>query len=94
MFGPRGVVSRTDAVRAMIVPLAWLAFTMVRGPVVNDWYPYEFMQVSDHGHPRVLFNIVVVAVLFAAIAGSGVLLDRARRQPGPAEALASPSVSD
>jgi hypothetical protein len=96
VFGPRGLASRTDAVRAMVVPLAWLVFTMVRGPIVDDWYPYEFMEVPDHGYPRVLLNIAIVAVLFAAIAAGAVLLDRllTRRQPGPVKALTSPSVSD
>ena len=31
VFGPRGLASQTDALRAVLVPFAWLVFTLV-GP--------------------------------------------------------------
>ena len=74
-FGPRGLATRADALRAVLVPLAWLVFTMLRGPVV-DWYPYPFMDVTDLGYGRVLLNLLVVAVLFVALALGAVAVDR------------------
>lgn len=74
-FGPRGLASREDALRATLVPLAWLAFTLVRGPIV-DWYPYPFLDVPVEGYVRVLLNAVIVAVLFVALALGAVALDR------------------
>jgi hypothetical protein len=75
VLGPRGLATRADALRAMVVPGAWLVFTMLRGPIV-DWYPYGFMDVTELGYPRVLVNLLLVAALFGALALGAVALDR------------------
>jgi len=56
--------------------VAWLVFTLVRGPLVGDYYPYPFLDVAQHGHPTVLVNSAVVAVLFLGLAAGAHLLDR------------------
>jgi hypothetical protein len=62
-FGPRGSADRA-AVRASIaIPVAWLAFTLVRGPFASDFYPYPFIDVADLGYPRVLLNVALVTGL-------------------------------
>ena len=54
VFGPRRTVT-TDVVRgAVVIPVVWLAFTLVRGPLAGDFYPYPFVDVADLGLPRVL----------------------------------------
>ena len=66
VFGPRGSVDVRTIGLAALVPLAWLVFTLIRGPIV-DWYPYPFLDVRDHGYPQVLLNSAVVALLFVAL---------------------------
>jgi hypothetical protein len=94
-FGPRGLASRDDALSATLVPLAWLAFTLVRGPIV-DWYPYPFLDVSVEGYVRVLVNALIVAVLFFVLALGAVALDGwlARRVAPGTAAAASPASLD
>ena len=82
VFGPRGLVSARDIGLATLVPLAWLVFTLIRGPIV-DWYPYPFLDVRDHGYPRVFANCVLVGLLFLALAAGARALDRVLdRTPG------------
>jgi hypothetical protein len=84
VFGPRGLVDVRTIGLAALVPLAWLAFTLVRGPIV-DWYPYPFLDVRDHGYPQVLLNSTVVALLFLALGFGAWVADRAlARRPARA----------
>jgi hypothetical protein len=48
-------------------PLAYVAYTLVRGPIV-DWYPYPFLDPRQNGYGEVLLNSVFVAVVIAALA--------------------------
>jgi hypothetical protein len=52
-------------------PAAWLAYTLVRGAVV-DWYPYPFVDVSELGYAGVLGRSAVLTLGFAL--GAAVLL--------------------
>ncbi len=61
---------------SLLYPLAWLVFTLVRGPI-SDFYPYPFLDVRVLGYPAVLLNCVVVAVLFVALAAAAAAFDRA-----------------
>jgi hypothetical protein len=47
-------------------PLAYLAYSLIRGPIAH-WYPYPFMDPSQHGYVGVLITSVVIAVILAAI---------------------------
>ena len=76
VFGPRGRTSWRTVWLATIFPVAWLVFTLVRGPLVGDYYPYPFLDVGQHGYPTVLANSAVVAVLFLGLAAGAHLLDR------------------
>jgi hypothetical protein len=76
VFGPRGLVDLRDIGLAALVPLAWLVFTLLRGPIV-DWYPYPFLDVRDHGYPQVVLNCALVALLFVALAAGARAADRA-----------------
>jgi hypothetical protein len=84
-FGPRGQLSRRIVVLAAIAPVCWLVYALVRGANVqdrdgNDFYPYPFMNVPEHGYPVVLANCAIVAVLFVAICTAALWGDR--RLPG------------
>jgi hypothetical protein len=76
VFGPRGRTSWRTVWLAAIFPVAWLAFALVRGPLVGDYYPYPFLDVGEHGYPRVLLSSAVVASLFLGLAAVAYLLDR------------------
>ncbi|MBI2683876.1 MAG: Pr6Pr family membrane protein, partial [Actinobacteria bacterium] len=85
LFGPRGHLSLRTALLAIIAPVGWLVYALVRGTFVrdrfgNDYYAYPFMNVPDHGYPVVLLNLSIVAVLFLAVSFGALALDR--RLPG------------
>ena len=84
IFGPRGALSRRIVVLAVIGPVIWIAYALVRGANVqdrfgDDYYPYPFMDVQEHGYPVVLVNVSIVAVLFLAISFGALALDRRLR---------------
>jgi hypothetical protein len=49
--GPRGQATARAAWLSPLYPLAWLAFTLIRGAVIN-WYPYPFIDVTKLATPR------------------------------------------
>ncbi len=48
-------------------PLAYVAYTLLRGPIV-DWYPYPFLDPRRNGSGEVLLSSVFVAMVIAALA--------------------------
>jgi hypothetical protein len=79
VFGPRGLVSRADVLPALVWPVLWLVVVLATGPVF-DWYPYPFVDVSEHGLGVVLLNCLGITVLFLALAFAMEWADR--RLPG------------
>lgn len=67
LFGPRGLTSWRIAGLTLLYPLAWMAFTLVRGSIV-DFYPYHFIDVDTLGYGKVAANGVWIAFLFVAVA--------------------------
>jgi hypothetical protein len=86
VFGPRGLATYRVAAFALIFPLAWGAFTLLRGPTAG-FYPYPFIDVRSLGYPRVLVNVALVGVLFYGLALAAAALDR--RLPGRRPELAA-----
>ena len=82
MAGPRGQAARPQVLGALLWPLLWGAFTLVRGSITG-WWPYPFINVDELGWARVLVNLLGVAVLFGAGGAGYVVADRAlgRRSP-------------
>ena len=81
VFGPRGALSRRVVLLGVIAPVCWIVYALVRGALVqdrfgNDYYPYPFMNVPEHGYPAVLVNVCLVAALFLAISFGALWLDR------------------
>jgi hypothetical protein len=67
-------------------PVAWFAYTLVRGEGEN-WYPYPFVDVMRHGYGRVLLNAGIMLALFAGAAVAYVWIGNwrarsIREQPG------------
>ncbi len=75
MFGPRGLTSARIVYWTLSFPLAWLAFTLVRGAIVS-WYPYPFVDVTKLGYGGTLLNCLWVSLLLLALAGGANALDR------------------
>ena len=59
---------------ATVVPVAWLAGTLVRGAAI-DWYPYPFVDVTDLGYLPVAANVVLITALFVGLAFGARWLD-------------------
>ncbi|MFL6024050.1 MAG: Pr6Pr family membrane protein [Marmoricola sp.] len=83
LFGPRGRAAFSDLPRFLVVPVAWLAYTLVRGEIV-EWYPYPFTDVNEHGYAVVLLNCLGVAVLTTAFFAGAVWLDARLSRSRPA----------
>lgn len=60
--GPRRQVSLASVFTALIVPILWAIYTLIRG-VFIEAYPYGFLNAIEYGLPTVLVNIAGVAAL-------------------------------
>ncbi|WP_404381538.1 Pr6Pr family membrane protein [Knoellia locipacati] len=74
-FGPRGRAESRLLLPSLVYPVAWLAYTLVRGASAG-WYPYPFLDVGLHGYPQALLACAGVAVLLLALTRGAVVLDR------------------
>lgn len=50
----------------LLFPLAYLVYSLVRGPIVH-WYPYPFMNPDHNGYIPVLVTSIVIAAVLTAI---------------------------
>ena len=87
---PRRSIPLRAAVLWLGYPLAYVAYTLIRGSIVH-WYPYPFLDVDEHGYVAVLAGSVGLALGFAlaaiAVARTGNWLGR-RRWPSLAAGAA------
>lgn len=81
VVGPRGWTRWRYVPAALVIPVAWIVWMLVRGAVI-DGYPYGIVNVHDHGYATVLTNvggILVASVAICAVyAGIDWLLTRWR----------------
>jgi hypothetical protein len=63
---PRMRLTTRDALIWLIYPLAWTAFTMVRG-AVDEWYPYPFLDPVNGGYGQVAVTAVLITGGFLAV---------------------------
>lgn len=73
-YGPRGLTSRRIAGPAVLFPVAWLIFTLIRGELVG-FYPYPFVDVASLGYAKDIVNCVWVSVLYLGVAAIATALD-------------------
>jgi hypothetical protein len=83
VVGPRDWIRWWMIFAALIVPLLWAVYTLVRGSIINA-YPYDFINVSKYGLGPVLTTIgdilvfgVIVGFIYWAV---DLLLSRKARQ--------------
>jgi hypothetical protein len=79
LFGPRRLTSKTVVWLTLAFPIAYGVFTLIRGEAIG-WYPYPFMDVGEHGYPRIIVNCVIIGAAVVACATGAHALDR--RLPG------------
>lgn len=75
LFGPRGSASWREVGLALLFPVGWLAFVLLRGAVVG-WYPYPFLGAADLGYGQVMLHVLRFAVLYILIAAAATATDR------------------
>ena len=62
IVGPRRQVTFASVFTAIVIPITWAAYTLIRGHFIEK-YPYDFVNVVTYGLPAVLTNIAGVAAL-------------------------------
>jgi len=87
VFGPRGRLDRRVIVWSTLIPLSWLAVTLVRGAILG-WYPYPFIDVLEIGYVRAGVNIAGITTAYLALAGGAVWVEA--RLPRRRAAAATP----
>lgn len=83
LAGPRGLIRWTTIWAALVLPLAWAAYALIRGSVIGA-YPYPFLDVATNGLPSVLQFIAIICVFGIAIASAMLGIDALLRRALPA----------
>lgn len=65
VFGPRETTWRR-VLLAMVLPVAWLTVTMVRG-AVTGWYPYYFLDPFGMGATGVVRHILAILAFYFVV---------------------------
>lgn len=72
--GPRHWFRLKDVPAALLLPLAWVAYMLVRGAVVGA-YPYGFVDVVTHGYGEVTLTIAAIMAFALVVAGVFAVVD-------------------
>lgn len=75
VWGPRSRIRPADIGAFLVIPLAWIAYTLIRGAFVN-WYPYPFIDVNQRGYGYVLVACTVIGAIMICLAAACLWLDR------------------
>ncbi len=84
---PSGRISYRQAVLWLAYPLAWVAYTLIRGPIA-DWYPYPFLNPANGGYGTVALYCVAIFVVVSILCLAVVWIGNAARRD-PAERAAA-----
>lgn len=75
LVGPRPRFGGATVAWSVVYPLAWIAYTFVRG-AATGWYPYPFLDAGALGLATAARNTALVAVSFLVLALLVRLLER------------------
>ena len=70
-----------------------MAFTLIRGPLASDFYPYPFANVKMLGYLKVCINSVWIAILFVGVAAGANALDKRLQRSKMRSTVAPESIS-
>ncbi len=73
--GPRGWFEPKKILAALIIPIVYVIYTLLRGAVIGA-YPYSFFNVAKYGYTAVLINVVAIAVFGLILAFIYMGIDR------------------
>lgn len=75
LVGPHGRLTGRLAAGSLVIPLTWLAVTLIRGPGLN-WYPYVILDVPGIGYDGVGVYVAAIVAIYLALACGLWALDR------------------
>jgi hypothetical protein len=72
LFEPKGGFRKTDPLKWLIAPLAYLIFVLIGarfGIFSNSGsrYPYFFLDIDKYGAPQIALNCLAIGICFAAL---------------------------
>jgi hypothetical protein len=67
VVGPRGWIDLRTLLLALVIPLLWIGYTLLRG-VAIEAYPYNFINVINLGYGTALQNVAGVLVFGLVVA--------------------------
>ncbi|WP_425863056.1 Pr6Pr family membrane protein [Arthrobacter sp. TWP1-1] len=70
---PRNPISLRKLGIAVLFPLVYLAYSLIRGAAIN-WYAYPFLNPNNGGYGPVVITCVIVAVAFVVTSAVLILL--------------------
>lgn len=83
IWGPRRWFRLSTVPAALVIPLAWVAYSLIRGAVI-DAYPYGFLDVAAYGYGTVFLNVLGILVFGIVLALAFVGLDKLLSRHSPA----------
>lgn len=87
--GPAQRLGFAELPRALIWPTLWIAWTLLHGQL-SSWYPYGFIDITEHGLGPVLINIAMIIVFALLLCAVYVGISRLRWR----NAAATPAAAD
>lgn len=75
IVGPFGQLTGRVVAGSMVIPLTWLAVTLLRGPGL-DWYPYTILDVPRMGYDGVGVYVGAIVAVYLALACGFWAVDR------------------
>lgn len=49
-------------------PILYVSYSLLRGPLAKDWYPYPFLNVAERGLGQVLLTSLILGILVIPLA--------------------------
>jgi hypothetical protein len=81
---PRATLTRRDALRWLVFPIAWAILTVIRG-ALDGWYPYPFLDPANGGYGQVAVVIAAITIGFVGLSLLFAWAGNARRPAGRQE---------
>jgi hypothetical protein len=75
LVGPRKWINLKIVFAALLIPIGWLGYTLLRGIVINR-YPYDFLDVITLGYLPVLITVAVLIAVGLIVALFYLMLDK------------------